>query len=138
MTLWAKTGQMIADHPLAGVGLGNFRQVFETQYHPEIANDQRRGVHAHNLWLHTAGEVGIPAALCYAAIWFGILWMAGRAASRRPSAVTLGTLLAIAAAFAANMTDNVAAQSAGTRVFLLIWTIFGLAAASDPPHSARR
>jgi O-antigen ligase len=126
--LWQRSARMIADHPLHGVGLGNFRSVFEARYNPELNTDRRRGVHAHNLWLHTAGEVGIPAGILYLAIWGGALWLAGRTASRRPNAVTLGLLLASVGAFVTNLTDNVAAQTAGMRVFLLTWMLFGLVA----------
>ena len=134
--IWGKTLGMIRDRPWTGVGLGNFRSVFERDYNPELNNDQRRGVHAHNLWLHTAADVGIPAAVCYVAFWVGALWIAGRSAVRRRSVVTLGVFLAIVGAAASNLTDSVPSQTAGTRVFLLTWVLLGLGAAAppDPPE----
>jgi O-antigen ligase len=129
--LWRKTLRMIGDRPIQGVGLGNFRPVFESQYNPELNPDQRRGVHAHNLWLHRTAELGIPGGLCLAAIWGVLLGLAWRAARLRQTAVAAGVFLALVGATAINLVDTVPAMVAGLRIDMLIWMLFGIAAADD-------
>ena len=69
-TLWRRATRLIRDHPLAGVGLGNFQAAYVPYFDPkDPTDDNRRGIHAHNLFLHQAGEVGIPGGLVYAALW---------------------------------------------------------------------
>ena len=128
---------MIGDRPWFGVGPGNFRSVFERIYNPELNNDRRRGVHAHNLWLHTAAETGIPAAVAYAAFWIAVIVVAARGAMRQRTPVALGVFLAILGAAVSNLTDSVPSQIAGTRVFLLTWVLFGMAAAAAPTAQSR-
>jgi O-antigen ligase len=128
VAIWERTLRMIGDHPIAGVGLGNFRPIFESQYNPELNQDQRRGVHGHNLWLHRTAELGIPGGLLFAAVWIAFLWMGWRTARRHPSPMTVGVFLALVGATAINVTDNVQAMVAGPRIDTLIWMLFGVAA----------
>ena len=76
LKIWRRAVAMIADAPISGVGLGNFRTVFESDdYNFDSSDDGRRGMHAHNLWLHRTAELGIPGGLCYLAIWAAPLWL---------------------------------------------------------------
>jgi O-antigen ligase len=129
--LWTKTIRMIADHPLLGVGLGNFRQVFETRYNPELNNDLRRGVHAHNLWLHKYAELGLIGGTCYLALWVTVLWMAWRQARGDPGFVAVGLLLGLLGMAACNLTSNMFYLTgyAAARLESLTWVLFGLVAA---------
>lgn len=70
LVLWRRAARMIRDHPLLGVGLGNFQAAYVPYYNPrDPFDDNRFGMHAHNLFLHQAGEVGIPGGLIYAGLW---------------------------------------------------------------------
>jgi O-antigen ligase len=138
--LWRRTVRMIADHPLAGVGMGNFQQVFETVYNPEINGDGRRGVHAHNLWLQQFAELGVAGGLAY--LWLTGLawWMAWRAARRDHEFAQVATLLALTALMASNVTTNLffpAGLIAG-RLQSLQWILFAFAVAlpEKPPVTA--
>ena len=131
LSIWGKTIDMIADAPLVGVGLGNFRSIYETEYHPELANDLRRGAHAHNLWLHQAAEIGIVGALCLAALWIRVLMTAWKTARRDRNFVAVGVWLALLGGAASNLIDGVPYQSLGIRVYMLHWILFGLVAGSS-------
>jgi len=71
--LWVGTARMIADHPVFGVGPGNFRRVYvryrSAAHHarPDVAPVTE---HPHNETLRLAAEAGIPVAL----VW--LAWLA--------------------------------------------------------------
>lgn len=130
--IWQRTLRMIGDHPLGlGVGLGNFREVYEPNYNPTPNNDGRRGVHAHNAWLEKAGEIGIAGALAFAGVWLGVLWLSVAAVRRHPSLAAAAVLYVLVALLVQNMTDDYFWVSSGARGRLqsLHWMVFGLAAA---------
>jgi O-antigen ligase len=130
--LWTRTLRMIADHPFAGVGLGNFRSIFEKQYNPELNEDGRRGVHAHNLWLHQYAELGIAGGTAYLLLWATIAVMGWRQARARPGFRTFALLLALVAIGASNLTTymfHMPGFAAG-RLHSLTWLVFGLIAAN--------
>jgi O-antigen ligase len=129
--IWSETLAMIRDVPLHGVGLGNFQAVFERQYNPLPNSDQRRGVHAHNLWLQRTAELGVVGGLWFAAMWAALLWAAWQSARRRATAVTLGVLLSLVGITLSNITDVVAGEVGGSRLCLLNWMLFGLAAGAS-------
>lgn len=63
IAIWKETIESIKNKPLLGVGIGNFPVV--------LGQDlflARAGSSAHNLYLHIAAEMGIPALI--AAVWF--------------------------------------------------------------------
>jgi O-antigen ligase len=131
MGIWTRTLQMIRDHPLGiGVGLGNFREVYEPRYNLELNIDGRRGVHAHNAWLHKAGELGVPGGTTFALLWLGVLWLAARDAWRTRSLVSYAVLYVLAALLVQNTAENffwLSHDSRG-RLQALHWMAFGIVA----------
>ena len=131
LDLWRRTGRMIADHAATGVGLGNFQQVFESKYNPEINIDGRRGVHAHNLWLQQFAETGVAGGAIYLGVWVLAVALAWRAARRQQSFATAATFLVLTALAASNVTTNMFYMQglASGRLYSLAWMLFGLTAA---------
>lgn len=128
LLIWKRTARMILDHPALGVGLGNFRAVYEPIYNPVPNNDGRRGVHAHNLWLHQMAELGIGGGVAYVVLWGGFLWLGW---PRKPgSTVHLAIFLAIVAIAIRNLTDNMFFEvgDPGGRLYTLTWVCFGVIA----------
>lgn len=66
LEIWEKSFVSIKKHPFLGVGIGNFPVVLGQKL--ALA---KAGSSAHNLYLHIAAEMGIPALLV--ALWF--LWL---------------------------------------------------------------
>lgn len=66
LKLWQAGLQMVRDHPLAGIGLGNFK--FKVQKY--AAHNANLDHIAHNAYLEIAAEMGLPALLLYLLILF--------------------------------------------------------------------
>jgi O-antigen ligase len=134
--IWRRTLHMIGDHPLGGVGPGNFQRVFESVYNPEVNSDGRRGVHAHNAWLQQFGEMGLPGGIAYTILWAAVLWVGWRRAVEVGTFATVGSLLALVAMAGTNLLTNMffMIDSASGRLYSLCWVLFGLIAAptTDP------
>jgi O-antigen ligase len=86
LNLWLAAEQSIRDHPVLGVGYGSFRYISNDLLlqtpgvdleHYEIRDD---GAEAHNLYLGTAAELGLPGLILYLGI------MASTAAALRRTA----------------------------------------------------
>jgi len=76
LKIWKKTAKMIGDHPLLGVGAGNWKVVI-----PSYGLDSTvfaKGYYApdrvHNVYLQIASESGIPGAIFYFGFWLIIVW----------------------------------------------------------------
>ncbi|MDD5351017.1 MAG: O-antigen ligase family protein [Chthoniobacteraceae bacterium] len=60
LLLYKDTWHMIADHPLAGVGLGNYRYL--SQQYRDASLSQSLAIHSDSSWILIAAEAGLPAA----------------------------------------------------------------------------
>ena len=138
--IWRRTLKMISDHPVRGVGPGNFQEEFESRYNIEINDDGRRGVHAHNLWLQQFAEVGLFGGALYVALWIQIIGRCWRSARARPVFLSFGLFLSIVAILGSNLTTNMffATGGASGRLQSLTWLLFGLAAAAPSVRSVRQ
>ncbi|MEO8260260.1 MAG: O-antigen ligase family protein [Acidobacteriota bacterium] len=141
--IWRRTLRMIRDHRALGVGLGNFQAVYEPNYNPEINNDGRRGVHAHNLWLHQTAELGLAGGAAYLAVWVGVLALAWRRS--RFSFIDQALFYIVVAVAVRSLGDNMFFTTGGApaRLQTLTWLCFGLIAGrsggaevSSPPVPA--
>jgi O-antigen ligase len=76
LMLWQKTLLMIGDHPLTGVGAGNWKIVFPS-YGLEGTRSESGMVHfvqPHNDYLWVAAETGITGVLAYCAVFIIALY----------------------------------------------------------------
>jgi O-antigen ligase len=65
---WESTLNMIKDHPLTGIGKGNYSK-FAPDYRSKYNFDFSSRAHAHNNLLQAAVEGGIPSLLCFLWLW---------------------------------------------------------------------
>jgi O-antigen ligase len=63
---WKAAKRMIAAHPLAGIGLGNFKTLMPMYTDPGVRTDTI----GHNAYLEVAAEMGIPQLAVFLAILF--------------------------------------------------------------------
>lgn len=98
IALWESTLAMILDKPLLGIGWGAYWLVYP-DYDFFLNNPAARIVHAHNMYLHIAAEIGIPGLLVFLAVIYGhtkkavdILQHTG---NRRVAGLMLGIVAAV-------------------------------------------
>ena len=97
LAFWESTLAMIQDHPFLGIGWGAFWLVYP-EYDFYLQGADILIVHAHNMYLNYAAEIGLVGALAFCWYFFGTMLMALRAKiftepepikiSRREQAVT--------------------------------------------------
>ncbi len=119
---WAIT--TIQDFPFTGTGLGTFRVVVR-RFYPLNVSPTYDIAHAHNIFLQTALDVGLPGLIVYLAIiglaFYLGLWAARRSAWARP--YLIGILSGLAAIHLFGLTDAIAP---GAKPHLLLWIMLGL------------
>lgn len=88
LQLWSRTLQMIREHPLKGVGPGNWRTVIPA-YGTEGLRSDTGTLHfqrPHNDFLWVASETGVVGGLLYVTLFASVLWVAVSAMAHSPSA----------------------------------------------------
>jgi O-antigen ligase len=129
LDIWARTSHMIYDHPVFGVGVGNFQAIFEPIYNPLLNNDLRRGGHAHNLWLQQTAEAGLIVGALYVALWVAAL-VEGMKASTGTWIERAAFLMVVAVAVR-SIADYMFFSTGGAqgRLHTLLWLAWGVVAA---------
>ncbi len=75
--LWKRAAYAIGDFPITGMGLNTFRYVVFARYPLFTVSDDFDLGHAHNLYLQTALDLGIPGLIAFLAmigITFSLFW----------------------------------------------------------------
>ncbi len=127
--LWPWAITAVQDFPYSGVGLGAFRQVAFRLYPLLLAPGQDIG-HAHNIFLQTALDVGLPGLVVY----LGLLFVAGGAGwrvARREAdfrSISLGLLAGLIAVHVFGLAD---ALALGSKPGVVFWYSLGLLAAMN-------
>jgi putative inorganic carbon (HCO3(-)) transporter len=132
--IWSRAIYMIQDFPFTGIGMGSFMQVADTLY-PFFLMGPGTIIHAHNLFLQIALDLGLPGLIAWLAIFLLVIiaawqvhklgkvehngWVAGLGAG------LLGSQLALTIH---GLTDAVTWGL--VRPAPLVWAFWGLAIAS--------
>lgn len=72
LLMWQSAFHAFQDHPLFGVGLGNYAHAYQTQYISPAAKERQQG-HAHNNVMQMLGERGGAGALSFCGLWLSSL-----------------------------------------------------------------
>ena len=64
---------MVRDHPISGVGLGNFNDAYTPQYALDAYRGKTQLLHAHNDWLQAGAELGLPGMILAIAGYLTVL-----------------------------------------------------------------
>lgn len=81
---WESTVAMIQDHPFLGIGWGAYYMVYP-EYDFYLQGAPVLIVHAHNVYLNYAAEIGLPGALAFCWFFFGAIWLAFRVRFEAPN-----------------------------------------------------
>ncbi len=132
--VWRWSTVAIGDFPFTGVGLGSYSHVLRRFYPVAVTPDYVIS-HAHNQYLQTALDVGLPGLIAYLALImtaFGLVWRIVRLDWQlRPFA--LGLAGGLVAYLIFGLTDAV---PFGAKPSLLYWYLLGLIATL--PRAAAR
>lgn len=129
LPLWRDTIRMIAESPLAGVGLGNWDLLYPRYAREWPYKSGTVFVRPHNDYLWIASELGLPAMLIYLWIVGMSLVLAWRGFARSSSRIDVGLYPALAAsvlAISGHALFSFPRERITATVFL--WLLFGILA----------
>jgi len=153
--IWTAAWHVMRDHPLLGVGPGNYRLAmldggYGEQHLPRYRASRDRfdpgalvgTEQAHNLVLHVGAEIGVVGALSLLAWWLSMVWGCLRALNHSHlKLLSSGLTVALSAFLLRSMYDNFLDGLITTdRTRVLIWTLCAAALALQrlTPRSAIR
>jgi putative inorganic carbon (HCO3(-)) transporter len=136
LEIWGRAVYGIEDFPLTGLGLGAFRQVGPILYPLFFAGPGTDIAHAHNLFMQTALDLGLPGLVAFVALWLvaaAMLWRTWQAVGRPAVSahqtwlqfLALGFGGALLGTFVYSLTDAIAL---GARPGFIFWLLLGLIA----------
>lgn len=118
----------IQDFAFTGCGLGSFRKVVHMLYPLFILGPNYDIAHAHNIFLQTALDLGIPGLIGYLALLgvaFASCWQRARAGGPFTKGLCLGLLSGLVGLHVYGLTD---ALALGSKPALAFWMALGLIA----------
>jgi O-antigen ligase len=118
--------QMLRDHPLGGIGLGNY-ETYYRQYAQGIGIDSREDRPAHSLPIEVAAETGVVGLLAFAALLLTIARRVYMARLRAIGRDDLSLATAVAVALTGYLTTSLFLHDAYVRQ---LWIVAALAYAS--------
>ncbi|HWR81963.1 MAG TPA: O-antigen ligase family protein [Candidatus Deferrimicrobium sp.] len=123
--IWKNSLKVIAEHPLFGVGQGNFKAAYTARLRPDIP-DIRKHAHAHNDFLNIAAISGIPGALFFAGIWASVITSLRKAQriahfGRQDSYLSLGALLASVVFLVTSLSEATFADEEVRQLLMFVW-----------------
>jgi len=124
--IWSRALYAILDFPFTGCGLGAFRRVVPVLYPMFTVPPNTDIAHAHNIFLQTALDLGIPGLVAYLAlvgIALAACWQVAVKGDRGERAIALGLAGSLIALHAYGMTD---ALALGSKPAVAFWFALGI------------
>ena len=124
--IWSRGLTALADFPLTGIGMNSFRRVVVDLYPPFFYTGEDFA-HAHNLWLQTGIDLGIPGVVAFIALWLlsakmvKRVWDSAESEPHRLLIVTMGAGLLAHAIF--SFFDALALGSKPSFLLWFCWAI---------------
>jgi putative inorganic carbon (HCO3(-)) transporter len=121
--IWTAAAAMTIQHPLFGVGVGNFQN-----FYPAYSGHRFGVNHAHNLFLNIAAERGLPAFLVFAALIITLFRVLAATLARTRTTLEQALVAGLAATFLAYFVHSWFEVSYyDYKVLLLFWLLVGTA-----------
>lgn len=128
--IWERAVAGIQDFPLTGMGMNRFRVLVFVYYPTFFLNSDTDFAHAHNQFLQTGLDLGLPGLVFYIALWLGLAAMIKVMWSQTVSiwlrALATGAAGALTAYFVYGLVDAVAL---GAKPGFIFWLLLGIIAA---------
>jgi len=126
--VWRAAIWGLRDFPFTGMGMGTFREVSRVLY-PMNVSPTYDIAHAHNQFLQTGMDLGIPGLIAFIAMWLIAAWLLWCTIRRTDDvfikAVAMGVTASLAGYFVYGLSDTVAL---GAKPGFFLWWLFALAA----------
>lgn len=129
--IWGRALYAIQDFPFTGCGLGTFRRVVHILYPLFLIGPERDIAHAHNIFLQTALDLGLPGLVAYLALLMvtgALCWRWARQGDRTVRSVALGLAAGLVGLHVYGLAD---ALALGSKPGLAFWLALALAAVLD-------
>lgn len=136
--LWQTALKMIQDHPLLGVGNGNFVSYYDPYIakYPELAWEDWKRYPVHNSYLKVQSELGVAGSLSLAGIlisaWLTVSKAAHLVSDPFIKSLLTGFLASIPAFYLMNFSDNLLFVPKVTTYF---WLMLAIAASAESQAS---
>ena len=125
--IWQQARYMIEDFPFTGIGLNTFDVVLDTLYPLFGVGRDASLVHAHNIFLQTALDLGLGGLCAFLGLCVSACVAGGRAYRRLDTgprqAAIMGLLAGLLAYLVFGLTDAIAL---GAKPTVLLWLLLGL------------
>lgn len=133
LELWGHSLSLFREHPLVGVGIGNFEPAVRSNYQLRHISREANFVHAHNHLLTVLAELGLVGLFGYSWLWLalGALWLRKWRQAERPTShwLLLGFGGALVAHFVYGFLDTIAL---GTKPGVVFWYLLALLVSFAP------
>ena len=117
--MWKSAIHAIEDHPLTGVGFGNYEAAYREKYMLDEAKERLQG-HAHNVYLQFWAETGLPGLILFCGLFGYILYWSWRRAKNFYALIIFSSTLGL---MLYGLTDYTFASFSAMRVY---WLLLGI------------
>lgn len=133
LELWSRAIYLIQDFSFTGAGLGMFEKVVLLLYPPFLIGPEGGFIHAHNVFLQTAAEFGIPGLIAHLALLLalgnGLIAAARRARNQDNQELTVLVVGLFGSLLVYIIHGQVDVPPVAPRGYALIYALFGASAA---------
>lgn len=129
INLWKIAGYMIKDHPILGVGNGNYASLYNTyaSRYPKLRFHDYKSYPCHNSYIKIQTELGIMGTLCFAGIlasaWIHVKIMIGKCRNSFIKTFYIGFSASMAAFYFMNIFDNLFFVPKATTYFWVLLAV---------------
>jgi O-antigen ligase len=126
LLLWEGSWRMFKDHPIVGVGVSNFEEIYNDKGYVSPLSKEKLG-HAHNNFLQILAENGLLGFIGFCSMFGYFLFYLYQNGFKKNNPVAMGVFLATISLLIQGLTEFNFGDSAVIRMF---WFLLGLAVAS--------
>jgi putative inorganic carbon (HCO3(-)) transporter len=128
--IWQRAAVAIRDHPLTGIGFDTLVPIVHARYPTYLLAPGSDFTHAHNLYLQTALDLGIPGLIGFLAlliVWVRMLWQVRQQAEQAfDRALATGLLFGVTGQLLFGLADAIAL---GQKPGVFFWVYLGVGGA---------
>ncbi len=124
--IWEKSLDIAHEHPIFGVGAGNFETEYAARLRPDVPYF-RKHVHAHNDLINMVATYGLPGFVLFAGLWLTVFgyFIGGRKRGRFTGGdrFFLAALLGSTAFFTTSMVEATFADEEVRQMLMFVWAV---------------